>query len=109
MIQSSGFTSPKTRGNIPLHYIARLLDLEELDVEDEGAVAGDAGQGPAAVRHVGGDSETPLAADGQAEHTDVPALDDLALANLEAERLALLVGCARNMLASCRRQRGRKN
>ena len=79
---------------IPIYscHDARLLDLKKLDVEDEGAVAGDAGEGLAAVRHAGGDSKAPLSADGHAEDADVPALDDLALANLEAERLALLVG-----------------
>jgi hypothetical protein len=40
---------------------------------------------------VGGDGDPALSADGHAGDTDVPALDDLAGAELESERLALLV------------------
>lgn len=84
----------------------RLLDLKKLDVEDESAVAGDAREGLAAVRHAGGDRKAPLAADGHAKDADVPALDDLALADLEAERLALLVGCAKIVLTPFKLWRG---
>lgn len=40
----------------------------------------------------GGDDETTLAANVHADDADIPALDDLALADLEGERRALLVG-----------------
>ena len=73
---------------------SRSLDLEELHVEDERAVRRDAGNGPAAVGKVGGDGQAALTTDRHAENTDVPALDDLALADLEGERRALLVGYA---------------
>ena len=71
---------------------SRLLDLEELDVEDERAVRRDAGNGPAAVGEVGGDGKAALTTDGHADDANVPALDDLALADLEGKRRALLVG-----------------
>lgn len=70
-----------------------LLDLEQLDVELQGAVGGDAGKTLGAVGKAGGDGQTTLAADSHALDADVPALDDLALASLEGEGLALLVGC----------------
>jgi hypothetical protein len=69
----------------------RLVDGNALDVEDELRVGGDAGYRLAAVCELGGDAETTLAAGLHAEDADVPALDDLADAELEAERLALLV------------------
>jgi hypothetical protein len=71
----------------------RLLDLEELDVEDERAVRRDPGDGAAAVGEVGGDGQAALTADGHAGNANIPPLDDLALADLEGERRALLVGC----------------
>lgn len=71
----------------------RSLDLEELDVEGQLAVAGDTRKGLGAVGEAGGDGKATLAANAHADNTDVPALDDLALADLERERLALLVGC----------------
>lgn len=78
--------------NVPGRLL-RLLDLKQLDVELQGAVGGDAGKTLGAVGKVGGDGQTTLAADGHALETDIPALDDLSLACLEGERLALLVGC----------------
>lgn len=72
---------------------ARSLDLEELDIEDQCAVTGDAGHATGAVGKVSRDGQTTLAADGHADNTNIPALDDLALTGLEGERLALLVGC----------------
>lgn len=71
----------------------RLLDLEKLDVKDQLAVGGDAGESLGAVGEVGGDGQATLAANGHADDANVPALDDLAAAGLEGERLALLVGC----------------
>lgn len=70
-----------------------LLDLQQLDVKGQLAVGGDAGHAARAVAQVGGDGQATLAADSHTDDTDVPALDDLALADLEGERLALLVGC----------------
>ncbi|KAF1736493.1 hypothetical protein CRV24_002099 [Beauveria bassiana] len=70
----------------------RLLDLEQLDVKGQRAVGGNAGQSLAAVGEIGGDSQATLATNRHADDTDVPALDDLALTNLEGKGLALLVG-----------------
>jgi len=41
------------------------------------------------------DRDATLSTDSHASNTDVPALDDFALTKLEAERLALLVGCTK--------------
>src|SRR5690242_1488822 len=59
-----------------------------------GQGGGGEGRGSAllAVGHCGGDGEATLAAGGHACDADVPALDDLADAELEGEGLALLVG-----------------
>lgn len=72
--------------------MACLLDLEKLDVKGKLAVSGDTGKGAGAVGELGGDGEATLATDGHADNTDVPALDDFTLADLEGERLSLLVG-----------------
>lgn len=69
-----------------------LLDLQQLDVEDQGAVAGDAWQALAAVGLAGRDSQATLASNGHALDTDIPALNDLALAQLKGKRRTLLVG-----------------
>lgn len=79
--------------------LRNLLDLEELDVEDQGAVGGDAGKGAAAVGVVGRDGEATLATDSHAGNTDVPALDDLTLAELEGERGTLLVSCIKTLVS----------
>lgn len=72
-----------------------LVDRDTLDVEDQVRVGGDVrGSTLLAVSHRGGDGEATLATSGHASDTDVPALDDLADAELESERLALLVGFA---------------
>ena len=69
-----------------------LVDLDDLDVEDEGGAARDVwGSATGTVGVVGGDGDPALGADGHAGNTDVPALDDLAATELEGERLALLV------------------
>lgn len=68
-----------------------LLDLEALDVEDQGGVGWDAREGLGAVGEVGGNGDSALTTDGHAGDTNVPTLDDLASAELEGERLALLV------------------
>lgn len=69
-----------------------LLDLEELNVEDKLGVGGNAGEGLLAVCKRRRDGDTTLTTDSHAGDTDVPTLDDLALSELEGERLALLVG-----------------
>jgi hypothetical protein len=69
-----------------------LVDLDDLDVEDEGGAARDVwGSATGTVGVVGGDGDPALGANGHAGDTDVPALDDLAATELEGERLALLV------------------
>lgn len=71
----------------------QLFDLQQLDIEDQLRVAGDAGESLLAVRKVGGDGDAALTTDSHAGDTDIPTLDDLTLTQLEGERLALLVGC----------------
>ena len=71
----------------------RLLDLEKLDVEDKLAVGGDARQSLAAVGKMCGNSQATLATDGHAGNTDIPSLDDLALAKLKGKWRSLLVCC----------------
>lgn len=72
--------------------MANLLDLQQLDVEDKGAVCGDTRNGFAAIGKVCWDGESALSTDRHTSNTNVPALDDLAGSELEGERLALLVG-----------------
>jgi hypothetical protein len=72
--------------------VPSLLDLNTLDVEDQGGVLGDAGERLRAVGVVGRDGDTSLTTNLHAGNTDVPALDDLTGTELEAEGLALLVG-----------------
>lgn len=74
-------------------FVVCLLDLQELDVKDQRAVGGNAVQLLGAVGQVRGDCQAALAANGHADNTDVPAADDLALADAEGEGGALLVGC----------------
>lgn len=70
-----------------------LLDLEELDIEGQGAVGRDAWDTLAAVGVVSGNGQSALATDGHASNADVPSLDDLALSELEGEWCPLLVCC----------------
>lgn len=69
-----------------------LFDLEELHIEDQLRVTGDTGESLLAVGEVRRDGDAALTTDSHAGDTDIPALDDLTLAELEGERLALLVG-----------------
>ena len=74
-----------------------LVDRDDLDVEDEGGTARNVwGSATGTVGVVSGDGDPALSANGHAGDTDVPALDDLALAELEGEGLAFLVGCKNN-------------
>ena len=84
-------TSKLQRGSLKSRLL-RLLDLEKLNVERQLAVARNAGERLRAVCELGGDRQTTLATNAHADDTDVPSLDDLAFADLEGERLALLVG-----------------
>lgn len=74
------------------NQVKRLFDLQQLDIEDQLGVGGDAGKSLLAVCEVRRNCDTALATRGHASNTDVPALDDFTLAQLEGERLALLVG-----------------
>lgn len=75
------------------HKIAiNLLDLQKLNIEDELGVAGDSGESLLAVGELRRNGDTTLTTGGHAGNTNVPALDDLTLTQLEGERLALLVG-----------------
>lgn len=89
---------------------AVLLDLEQLDVELQLAVGRDARLSLVAVGKVGGDGKSSLATDRHALDANIPALDDFTLADLEAERRALLVCCGRPALVAahdCRLRRPR--
>lgn len=69
-----------------------LFDFKELDIKDQLRVGRDARESLFAVREMGRNRDATLSTNGHASDTDVPALDDLTLTKLEAERLALLVG-----------------
>lgn len=71
----------------------QLLDAQQLDVKDERRVAGNARKRLVSIGHLGGNSDATLSTSGHAGETEIPALDDLTSAELEAERAALLVGC----------------
>jgi hypothetical protein len=70
----------------------RLLDGEELDVEEQRRVLGDARDLLVAVGEVGGDRQLSLSTNGHAGETLVPALDDLSPAEDEREGGAAGVG-----------------
>ena len=67
------------------------LHGQTLDVEHELRVGRNAGHALVAVGHVRWDGELALAAGGDALEADVPALDDLAGADLDCKGLPLLV------------------
>jgi len=71
---------------------ARLVDLHELSLEDQGRVGGDnTANSTVAVGKVRGDGELALLANLHAQKALVPALDDLAIANGEGERVTAVV------------------
>ena len=72
-----------------------LFDLQKLDVEDQLGVARDSRKALLAVSKMRRNGDTALATRGHASNTDIPTLDDFTLAELEGERLALLVCCNR--------------
>src|SRR3954463_1314634 len=66
-----------------------LLDLDKLGLENERRVGrDDTPHSAVAIRQVGSDGELALLADLHAEQALVPALDDLAFADGEGERVA---------------------
>lgn len=48
-----------------------------------------------------GNRQSAFATDGHADNTDIPSLDDLALADLERKGLALLVGYDSSQVSRC--------
>ena len=70
----------------------RLLDGEELDVEEQSRVLGDSRNLLVAVGEVGGDRQLSLSTNGHAGETLVPALDDLSSAKDEREGGTASVG-----------------
>ena len=68
-----------------------LVDGETLDVKDELRVGRYSGESLVAIGQLGGNGDTTLTTNGDANDTDIPALDDFSSAKLEGERLALLV------------------
>ena len=72
----------------PICALLALVDAHKLRVEDERGVGGDdATDGAVAVGKVRLDGELALLADLHAHEALIPALDDLTLADSEAERL----------------------
>jgi hypothetical protein len=72
----------------------RLTDRDTLDVEDQVRVGGNVRRRTLlAICERSGNGKAALTSGGHTGDTDVPALDDLADAELEREWLALLVGC----------------
>jgi hypothetical protein len=67
-------------------------DANKLGLEDEHGVGRDGTHGSGAVTRLRLDCECPLLARAHAQNALVPALDHLALANVERQRLAAVVG-----------------
>jgi hypothetical protein len=85
-------TSPR----LSTHPIGRdaskdLVDLQALDIECQLGIGGNVGNALFPVGQLRRDDDPALAASADALKTDFPALDDLASAKLERERLALFV------------------
>lgn len=72
--------------------VDKLLDLEQLNVENQLRVGRNAREALLAICEAGRDGDTALATDRHARDTDIPALDNFTLPELEVERLALFVG-----------------
>jgi hypothetical protein len=82
-----------SRHNAHLQLVlANAIDADQLGLEDQDAVGGNGTGASAAVRPLRLDGQLPLLARAHVEQTLVPALDDLAAADLEAEGLAAVVG-----------------
>ena len=66
-----------------------LVDPEKLDIKDQLRVRGDdARRAPCAVTEISRDDQAALATDLHPCHTEVPPLDNIALAQAKDERLA---------------------
>lgn len=70
----------------------KLFDLKTFNIKDQLRVGRNTGESLLAVRKVRRDGDTALRANCHASNSNLPALDDFALAELEGERLSLLVG-----------------
>ena len=68
------------------------LNLKQLNVEDQRTVCRDAGHATRAIGQVRRHGQATLTANGHAGNTNLPALDDLALPDLEGEGFTLLIG-----------------
>ena len=68
------------------------INADQLRLEDQDAVRRNRPRTPRTVCPLGLDSQLPLLARAHVKQTLVPALDHLAAANLEAERLPAVVG-----------------
>ena len=69
-----------------------LVDGNEFGLEDECRVGGDnTADGAVAIRKMRGNCQLALLADLHAQKTLVPALDNLALTNLERERVTAVI------------------
>jgi hypothetical protein len=82
--------------NLQLTTVCLSLDTSnanKLGLEDEYRVGRDGAHGSGAVARLRLDCECPLLARAHAQNSLVPALDHLALANVERQRLAAVVGC----------------
>ena len=66
-------------------------DGDKLCLEDEDRVRGNRAHSPTSVSHFRLDSELSLVPNAHVSQTLVPTLDDLSLANVEAQRLASVV------------------
>lgn len=71
--------------------IKSLLDLQQLDVKDEGRIGRDSWHTSAAIGVLRWNSQASLSTDLHTSNTDVPALDDFASAELEGEWFARLI------------------
>jgi hypothetical protein len=68
-------------------------NADKLGLKDEHRVGRNGTHCSGAVARLGLDCECPLLARAHAQNALVPALDHLALANVERQRLAAVVGC----------------
>lgn len=93
MFNSGSFVNVVVVDDIYLQLVL-VVDAQELDVKDEGAVGGDGrAHGAGTVAHVGGDGQDALLAHTHLGESLVPALDDLA-----DTYVVLLVLCGRFVL-----------
>lgn len=78
---------PNARGERDDH----LGDADHLQVEDQLRIGRNSRDRLGAIGKISGNSDATFSAHREALNTNVPALDDLTRANLEFERLTLLV------------------